>query len=64
MGSNQKRDISLLSVVVEICAEVHLDRLRRVTEGLIDDELGGFETVMTCVDQIFWWGLLNIKGFI
>ena len=30
-----------------------LDRLRRVTEGLIDDEQGGFREGRGCVDQIF-----------
>ena len=36
-------EISLLS----------LDRVRRVTEGLIDDKQGGFRSGRGCVDQIF-----------
>ena len=30
-----------------------VDRVRRVTVGLIDDEQGGFRAGMGCIDQIF-----------
>ena len=30
-----------------------MDRVRRVTEGLIDDDQGGFRAGRGCVDQIF-----------
>ena len=30
-----------------------MDRVRRVTEGLIDDDQGGFRAGKGCVDQIF-----------
>ena len=36
------RGISLLSVVGEIYAGILVDRVRKVTEGLIDNEQGGF----------------------
>ena len=36
------RGISLLSVVGKIYAMILVDRVRRVTGGLIDDEQGGF----------------------
>ena len=36
------RDISLLCVVRKIYAGILMDRVRRVTWGLIDDEQGGF----------------------
>ena len=43
------RGISLLSVV----AGILVGRARRVTEGLIDDEQGGFRAGRGCADQIF-----------
>ena len=30
-----------------------MDRVRRVTEGLIDDQQGGFRAGKRCVDKIF-----------
>ena len=42
------RHISLLSVVWKIYVGILVDRVRRVTEGLNDDEQGG-----GCADQIF-----------
>ena len=36
------KNYSLLSVVRKIYAEILLDRVRRVTGSLIDDEQGGF----------------------
>ena len=39
------RGISLLSVVGKIYAEILVDRVRRVTGGLTDDEQGDFRPV-------------------
>ena len=47
------RGISLLSVVEKIYAGILLDRARRVTGGLIDDEQGGFRAGKGSVDQIY-----------
>ena len=48
------RGISLLSVVEKnIYVVILVDRVRRVTGGLIDDEQGGFRAGRGCVDQIF-----------
>ena len=33
-------------------AGILVDRVRKVTEGLIDHEQGGFRTERRCVDQI------------
>ena len=44
---------SLLSAVGKIYAGISVDRARRVIEGLIDDEQGGFRAGRGCVDQIF-----------
>ena len=43
----------MLSVVGKIYARILLDRVRRVTGGLIDDEQGGFRSGRGLVDQIF-----------
>ena len=43
--------ISLLSVVGRICAWI-LVRVRRVIDGLADDEQGGFRVGRKCADQI------------
>ena len=40
--SSNYRGISLLSVVGKIYAGILIDRVRKVAEGLIDDEQGGF----------------------
>ena len=40
-------------MVGKIYAEILVDRMRRVTRGLIDDEQGGFRAARMCVDQIF-----------
>ena len=37
----------------KIYAGILVGRIRRVTEGLIDDEQGGFIAGSGCVDQIF-----------
>ena len=47
------RVISLLSVVEKIYTEILVDRVRRVTGGLIYDEQGGYWAERGCVDQIF-----------
>ena len=47
------RGINLLSMVQNIYAGILVDRVRKVTEGLIDDEQGTFRERMGCVDQIF-----------
>ena len=49
---NNYRSINLLSVVGKIYAGILVDRVCRVTEGLIDDEQGGFREGKGCVDQI------------
>ena len=45
------RGISLLSVVGKIYSRILVDRVRRVTGGLKDDEQGGFREGRGCVDQ-------------
>ena len=47
------RGIRLLSVVGKIYQGILIDRVCRVTGGLIDDEQGGFRDGRGCVDQIF-----------
>ena len=47
------KGISLLSVVGKIYVGILVNRVRRVTEGLIDDEHGGFSIGRWCIDQIF-----------
>ena len=37
----------------KIYVGILVDKLRRVTGGLTDDEQGGFRTGKGCVDQIF-----------
>ena len=49
----------MLSVVGKIHTEILIDRVHKVTEGLIDDEQGGFRAGSGCVDQIF-----NLKQMI
>ena len=43
----------MLSVIGKIYAGILVDRVRKVTEGLIDNEQGGFIAEWGCVDQIF-----------
>ena len=45
------RGISLLSEAGKIYAGILVDRVHRVTEGLIDDEQGGFTSRRGCVDR-------------
>ena len=47
------RGITLLSVAGKIYARVLVDRVRRVTWGLIDDEQVSFRAGRGCVYQIF-----------
>ena len=47
------RGISLSSVVKKIYAGIIVDRVRRVTRGLIDDEQGGFRAERRCLVQTF-----------
>ena len=42
-----------MSVVRKIYEGIFLDRVRRVTVGLIDDEQEGFRARWGCVDQTF-----------
>ena len=44
------RSISLLSVVGKIYAGIFIDRVCRVTGGLIDNEQGSFRAWRGCVD--------------
>ena len=56
------KNYSLLSVVEKIKAGIIVDRVRRVTGGLISDEQGGFRTGRGCVDQIFSLRQIGEKG--
>ena len=47
------RCVSLLSVVGKIYSGIIIDRICRVTGGLIDDEQGDFREGRGCIDQIF-----------
>ena len=42
-----------MSVVGKITGSILVDRVRKVTEGLIDDKQGGFRAGRCCIDQIF-----------
>ena len=50
--SNYK-GISLLSVIGKRYAGILVDRVRKVTDGLIDDEQGGFRAGRGCGEHIF-----------
>ena len=56
------RGITLLSVVGKIYAGILVDRVRRVTGGLIDDEQGSFREGRGCVDQIFTLNQISEKA--
>ena len=47
------RGIKLLSMDEEIYAGILVDRVHKMTEGLIDDDQGGFRVGWGCVDLIF-----------
>ena len=49
----------MLGVVGKIYEEILVDRVRRVTGGLTDDEQGGFRV---CVDQMFTIKQLSEKA--
>ena len=51
-GENYK-GISLLIVVSKIYVGISVERVCRVTGGLIDDKQGGFRTGRGCIYQIF-----------
>ena len=40
-------------MVGEMYAGILVDKVRRVTEGLLNDKQGGFRSGTGCVDQIF-----------
>ena len=50
---NNYRGISLLSMVGKIYAGILINRVCRVTRGLIDGEPGGFREGRGCVEQTF-----------
>ena len=43
----------MLIVFRKIYAGILVDRVRRVTEGLINDEQGTFKVGRVCIDQIY-----------
>ena len=45
------RDITLLSVIEKIYGGILVDRVRKVTACLIDDEQGGFRGGRECVNH-------------
>ena len=47
------RGISPLKVVGKIYPRILIDRVHKMTEGWIDDELVGFTAGRGCIDQIF-----------
>ena len=47
------RGISLLSVAWKVYARVLIERVWRITEGMLDEQQGGFRKGRGCVDQIF-----------
>ena len=59
--SNYRGTISL-SLVGKIYARVLLERVREVTEGLMDDEQKGFRAGRGCVDQIFFLKQIGEKA--
>ena len=54
--------ISLLSMVGKIYAGILVDRVHRVTGGLVDDEQIGFRVGRGYVDQIFILKQIGEKG--
>ena len=43
----------MLNVVRKVCAGILVDKVHRVTGGLIDDKQRGFRAGRGCVDQTF-----------
>ena len=56
------RGVSLLSMVGKIYTEILIDRVRIMTESLIDDEQGSFRAGRGCVDQIFTLNQIDEKA--
>ena len=56
------RGIILLSVIRKLYGGILVDRVRRVTEGLIDDEQGDFRAGMGCLVQIFTLNQIGEKA--
>ena len=54
--------ISFLSVVGKIYAGILVDRVRKVTDGLVDDEQVWFRVVRDCVNQTFTLKEIGGKG--
>ena len=52
----------MLSVIEKIYSEILVDGVRRVTEGLIGNEQGGFKAGRRCVDQIFTLKEIDMIG--
>ena len=57
------RGVSLLKVFRKIYAGIFADIAHRVTEGLIDDEQGGFRAWRGCVHQIFTIRQIGEKAY-
>ena len=49
-------------MVGKIYAVILVDRVHKVTEGLIDDEQGGFKAGRGCIDQIFTLKQIGAKA--
>ena len=49
----QRYSITLLSAAGKIYGEIIVGRVRKVTEGLIDNVQGGFRAGRRFVDQVF-----------
>ena len=47
------RGISLLSIVGKVYGMILTERMRKITDGMIGDEQGGFRPGRGCVDQVF-----------
>ena len=56
------RGISFLTVVGKIYAGILIDRVRRVTGSLIDNEHRGFRAGKGCVNQIFTFKQIGEKA--
>ena len=58
----QSQGIRLLSVVGKIYPGILVDRVCRVTEGQIDDELGGFRAERRSVHHVFALNQIDEKA--
>ena len=52
-GKGQRTECKNYRSIIKIYAGILVDRIHRVTVGLIDNEQGGFKWGKGCVDQIF-----------